>query len=102
MEKMVVCCLNYFYFIPMTNIEEGLLFSIVTNQAFAEYITQRIDIGDFDDEIANRIYDGIVELLYQDVQLSFEALVNYFSGNEFIAESVRSLAIKERAPLLPS
>jgi hypothetical protein len=86
----------------MNTIERELLQKIITDRPFAEYITQRIDIGDFDDEMANTIYNGIVDLLYQDVQLSFEALVNYFSGNEFITESVRSLAIKERAPLLPS
>lgn len=42
-------------FIPKSD----LLHCISTDQAFAEYITQRIDIGDFDDEMATTIYDRI-------------------------------------------
>jgi hypothetical protein len=43
----------------MNTIERDLLHRIITDRAFAEYITQRIDIGDFDDEMATTIYDMI-------------------------------------------
>lgn len=69
------------YRIPMNTIEKELLHRIITDQPFAEYITQRIDIGDFDDEVANRIYDGIVDLLCRGKRVSFEALAGYFQGD---------------------
>lgn len=65
----------------MDAIERDLLHRIITDQPFAEYITQRIDIGDFDDEVANMIYDGIVDMLCQERRLSFEALAGYFQGD---------------------
>lgn len=83
----------------MDTIERDLLHRIITDQAFAEYITQRIDIGDFDDEVANRIYDGIMDLLYQDAQISFEALLLYFAGNKSITKVLNGLAKDEANPL---
>ena len=71
----------------MDTIEKELLHRIITDRPFAEYITQRIDIGDFDDDVANRIYDGIVDLLCQDRQISFEVLLEYFvDGNSILQE----------------
>ena len=66
----------------MDTIERDLLYRIITDQAFAEYITQRIDIGDFDDELANRIYDGIGDLLCLEKQVSFEVLIEYFTKDK--------------------
>ena len=68
----------------MNNLEREMLHRIITDRPFAEYITQRIDIGDFDDEVANRIYDGIVDLLYQGRQVSFKVLLEYFGNENFI------------------
>ena len=65
----------------MDTIERDLLHRIITDRPFAEYITQRIDIGDFDDEVANMIYDGIVDLLCQERQISFELLLAYFESD---------------------
>jgi hypothetical protein len=70
-----------FYSGAMNTIEKELLHRIITDRPFAEYITQRIDIGDFDDEVANRIYDGIVDLLCRGKRVSFEALAGYFQGD---------------------
>lgn len=70
----------------MNTIERELLHRIITDQVFAEYITQRIDIGDFDDEVANRIYDGIVDLLYRGDRISFEVLLEYF-GEDMVVVS---------------
>jgi replicative DNA helicase len=76
----------------MDTIERELLHRIITDRPFAEYITQRIDIGDFDDEVANSIYDGIVDLLCQERQISFSVLLEYFNGNELIAKELNNLA----------
>jgi len=76
----------------MDTIERALLHRIITDRAFAEYITQRIDIGDFDDEVANRIYDGIVDLLYQDVRLSFEVLTTYFAKDKVVVSQLGMIA----------
>ena len=72
----------------MDTIERELLHRIITDRPFAEYITQRIDIGDFDDEVANRIYDGIVDLLCQDREVSFEALNGYFTKDAAIVSEL--------------
>jgi hypothetical protein len=79
--KMIAPHPHSLYRIPMNTIEKELLHRIITDQPFAEYITQRIDIGDFDDEVANRIYDGIVDLLCRGKRVSFEALAGYFQGD---------------------
>jgi replicative DNA helicase len=76
----------------MDTIEQDLLHRIITDPPFAKYITQRIDIGDFDDEIANTIYDGIVDLLYQEQRISIEILGEYFEGKEFITKVLNDLA----------
>jgi hypothetical protein len=76
----------------MDTIERELLHRIITDQAFAEYITQRIDIGDFDDELANRIYDGIVDLLYRRDKISFEVLAVYFQGNRSVGLALEEIA----------
>jgi len=65
----------------MDTIEKELLHRIIADRLFADYIIQRIDIGDFDDEVANRIYDGIVDLLCQERQISFELLLAYFESD---------------------
>jgi hypothetical protein len=72
----------------MDTIERELLHRIITDRPFAEYITQRIDIGDFDDEVANRIYDGIVDLLCQEKPVSHEVLLEYFSEESQIGEAL--------------
>lgn len=74
----------------MDTIEKELLHRIITDQAFAEYIIQRIDIGDFDDEMANTIYDGIVDLLCQDREVSYEVLDEYFSIDKSVIEVMSS------------
>ena len=76
----------------MNTIEIDLLHRIITDQAFADYITQRIDIGDFDDEMANRIYDGIVDLLYRGDRISFEVLAVYFQGNRSVGMALEEIA----------
>ncbi|MGD8113690.1 MAG: DnaB-like helicase N-terminal domain-containing protein [Sphaerochaetaceae bacterium] len=62
----------------MNIIERDLLYQIITNQSFAEYIIQRIDVGDFDDEVANQIYSAIIDLLYQGKPISKQTLLKYF------------------------
>ena len=69
----------------MDTIERELLHRIITDRPFAEYITQRIDIGDFDDEVANRIYDGIVDLLYQNREVSYEVLSEYIDDVDILS-----------------
>ena len=76
------------YRIPMDTIERELLHRIITDRPFAEYITQRIDIGDFDDDVANRIYDGIVDLLCQEQRISYEVLKRYFNNDLNIVEAL--------------
>ena len=75
----------------MDTIERELLYRIVTDRPFAEYITQRIDIGDFDDEVANRIYDEIVELLCMGKQMSYKTLFEYFSRDKLVIGAMKSL-----------
>lgn len=62
----------------MDTIERDLLHRIITDRPFTEYITQRIDIGDFDNEVANRIYVGIVDLLHQGQEITYKNLAVYF------------------------
>jgi len=69
-----------------------LLHRIITDRPFAEYITQRIDIGDFDDEVANRIYDGIVDLLCQGMQISYEVLKEYFTEDNQVIEVLSEIS----------
>jgi hypothetical protein len=69
----------------MVTIESELLRRIITDRPFAEYITQRIDIGDFDDVVANRIYDGIVDLLYQNREVSYEVLSEYIDDVDILS-----------------
>ena len=73
------------YGFPMNTIERELLHRIITDRPFAEYITQRIDIGDFDDVVANRIYDGIVDLLYQNREVSYEVLSEYIDDVDILS-----------------
>jgi len=72
----------------MDTIERDLLHRIITDRPFAEYITQRIDIGDFDDEVANRIYDGIVDLLCRGRQVSFKVMTTYFAKDDAIVSEL--------------
>jgi hypothetical protein len=90
--RVIVKSLLGLYAVLMDTIERELLHRIITDRPFAEYITQRIDIGDFDDEVANSIYDGIVDLLCQERQISFAVLLEYFNGNELIAKELNNLA----------
>jgi len=76
----------------MDTIERDLLHRIITDRPFAEYITQRIDIGDFDDEMANRIYDGIVDLLHKECQISFRILETTFSYDKVVTTDLREIA----------
>ncbi len=73
------------YAVLMVTIESELLRRIITDRPFAEYITQRIDIGDFDDVVANRIYDGIVDLLYQNREVSYEVLSEYIDDVDILS-----------------
>ncbi|HCG62343.1 MAG TPA: hypothetical protein DIW48_00660 [Sphaerochaeta sp.] len=72
----------------MDTIERELLYRIITDQAFADYITQRIDINDFDDEMANRIYNGIMDLLCRGKKASFEVLTAYFTKNKEVVNEL--------------
>lgn len=76
----------------MDIIERKLLHRIITDQPFAEYITQRIDIGDFDDETANKIYNGIVDLLCQGRQVPYEVLVEYFTEDNRVIEVLSEIS----------
>jgi replicative DNA helicase len=78
----------------MDTVGRDLLHRIITDRPFTEYITQRIDIGDFDDEVAKRIYDGIVDLLYQGKRISYVALLEYFSEESQIGEALCKLLAK--------
>lgn len=79
----------------MDTIERDLLHRIITDRPFAEYITQRIDIGDFDDEVANRIYDGIVDLLCQEKQVSYEVMLEYFKKDEMLTKALQRISHQE-------
>ena len=81
----------------MNTIEKELLHRIITDRPFAEYITQRIDIGDFDDEVANKIYDGIVDLLYQGKRVSFETLIIYYQDDGAIIGAIEAMASNNEA-----
>ena len=76
----------------MDTIERELLHRIITDGPFAEYITQRIDIGDFDDEVANRIYDGIVDLLYREKIVSYMVLLAYFESDREASKALENIA----------
>ena len=76
----------------MDTIEQDLLHRIITDQTYAEYITQRIDIGDFDDVVANTIYNEVVDLLFLERQISFEVMLEYFIGNESVTHALKNLA----------
>jgi len=78
----------------MNTIERDLLHWIITDQPFAEYITQRIDIdiGDFDDEVANRSHVGIVDLPCQGRRISFEVLAAYFREDQRLVEIPERIA----------
>lgn len=82
------------YCIPMDPIEKELLHRIITDRPFAEYITQRIDIGDFDDEVANKIYDGIVDLVCQGKQVTHALLFYYFLREECIVEVLANIMLE--------
>ncbi|MGE4465773.1 hypothetical protein [Sphaerochaeta sp.] len=75
----------------MDTIERDLLYRIITDRPFAEYITQWIDIGDFDDEVANRIYDGIVDLLYRRDKISFEVLIECFREERNVRRALEKI-----------
>lgn len=79
----------------MNTIERDLLHRIITDQPFAEYITQRIDIGDFDDEVANRIYDWIVDLLCRERQASFDLLEMYFKRDQLMLRALETICQHE-------
>lgn len=79
----------------MDTIERDLLHRIITDRPFAEYITQRIDIGDFDDEVANRIYDGIVDLLCRERQASFDLLEMYFKRDQLMLRALETICQHE-------
>lgn len=76
----------------MNRIEANLLHQIITDKEFAEYITQRIDIGDFDNPIANKIYDRIVQLLFEENQITFEGLIEDFAEDKEVMEGIMGIA----------
>jgi hypothetical protein len=76
----------------MDIIEKELLYHLITDRPFAEYITQRIEIGDFDDVVANTIYNEVVDLLFLERQISFEVMLEYFIGNESVTHALKNLA----------
>ena len=80
------------YGFPMNTIERELLHRIINDRLFAEYITQRIDIGDFDDEVANRIYDGIVDLLCREKIVSYKVLLAYFESDREASKALENIA----------
>lgn len=65
----------------MDTIEKALLHRIITDRPFAAYITQRIAIGDFDNKVANRIDEVIMDLICQGRPLSYEVLTTHFHGD---------------------
>jgi replicative DNA helicase len=75
----------------MNTIEKELLHRIITDRPFAEYITQRIDIGDFDDEVANRIYEGLMDLLCRGRPVSYEVLTTHFHEDRTITRTLEIL-----------
>ncbi len=81
----------------MKTIEIALLHQIITDYEFAQYITQRIDIGDFDDSVANTIYDGVVEILFEEEPVSFSGLLKRFSGEKVVIEALRKIAAHKGA-----
>jgi len=87
----IVWKLHYSYRGCMDTIERDLLYRIITDRPFAEYITQWIDIGDFDDEVANRIYDGIVDLLYRRDKISFEVLIECFREERNVRRALEKI-----------
>jgi hypothetical protein len=76
----------------MKTIEIALLHRIITDYEFAQYITQRIDIGDFDDAVANTIYDGIVDILFEEKPVSFSGLLKRYSEEKVVTEALRRIA----------
>jgi hypothetical protein len=69
----------------MDTIGKALLHRIITDRSFAEYITQRIAIGDFDNKAANRIDEVIMDLICQGRPLSYEVLTTHFHGDRAIS-----------------
>jgi len=72
----------------MNRIEANLLHQIITDSDFAYYITERIDIGDFDNPIANKIYDRIVQLLFEEKQITFEGLIEDFAADREVVKGI--------------
>jgi hypothetical protein len=90
--RVIVKSLLGLYAVLMDTIERELLHRIITDRPFAEYITQRIDIGDFDDEVANRIHDGIVDLLCQGKPVSHEVMLEYFESDREASKALENIA----------
>ena len=81
----------------MKTIEIALLHRIITDYEFAQYITQRIDIGDFDDAVANTIYDGVIDILFKEKAVTFSGLMKRFSGEKVVIESLRRIDAHKEA-----
>ncbi len=74
----------------MNRIEMELLRKMIFDREFAEYITQRIDLNDFDDLVANQIYTYLIELLFKRIAIAEEDLFDHFLGQQ---EVIRSLSL---------
>ncbi len=81
----------------MNTIEIALLHQIIADYKFAQYITQRIDIGDFDDDTANTIYDRIVDILFEEKPVSFARLLKHFHEDKVVVEALRKIAAHQAA-----
>jgi hypothetical protein len=50
------------------------------------------NIGDFDDAVANTIYDGIVDILFEEKPVSFSGLLKRYSEEKVVTEALRRIA----------
>ena len=77
----------------MKTIEKDLLQHFITDWLFAEYITPRIDIRDSDEDTVNRIYDGIVDLLFKERQVSLKIMANQLKNDDELIIILRELLL---------
>lgn len=76
----------------MKPIEIELLKRIIEDRNFAEYITQRVDLDDFEDELCNRIYRQIIDFLYQEQSFSYEDLFKCFIDDSQVYDAISQIS----------
>jgi len=76
----------------MKPIEIELLKRIIEDHIFAEYITQRIDLDDFDDELCNRIYKRVIDFLYQEKPFSYDDLFKCFIDDSQVYDAISQIS----------